>query len=502
MLDYLLAGSDEMADESYLIRADILDSSFYCRRTHSVTGIFSHPQTNAVKSENEVFFLPLFFDNDGTLVASSIDEEVARLRSTAANTSISTRRGVFDDRETRRSRTVPCVTPVLCSATLRKASSTLRFDNFEDQRVVEFPGLGCDLLVDEARVVPRRKFLCYAGICGLRTTDCTSSERSMLGRYVTDVFSGDFVFFLRLGQDFLHIGSTRYHRLNCKHVYGLVCKRESADAAFRSGLFVVAPHALLSDMYSREFRRCPLCSAPPEHLGCHCTLRENFHEAMLRPGGMREYRAQRANGEFIGTAHETVAIRSTADNSGHCSRANFCRPVRIVSCFPIEDGVSLSELLVYVIQRRLLANVPASAAPTSSLLCLSYPDEKGEYAQKLNESHESLFNTYHDYEGDLLSKNLIQSSSELANSDSCVLSTMTSRSEALAAISKEILRKAHAKKLRNRVSALKSNEKRAEKFRKLTTNVKDGRKQIALLKQREEVLLAENKRLNDLASRS
>jgi hypothetical protein len=199
MLDYLLGATGEISDESYLVRSDIIDLSFYFRRAHSMSGNFSHPPTNAIESDNECFYLPLFYDDDGAFVPTSIRAEAEQLTRTAAKLSISKCRDVFEEKETRRLHPTPGEPSGLITALSGHAEMAQSSGTFDDERIVEFPGLGCHLLVGEARVVSRRKSLCYAGLFGVRAADFASSETIMLGRYVTDLLSGDFVSVLIIG---------------------------------------------------------------------------------------------------------------------------------------------------------------------------------------------------------------------------------------------------------------------------------------------------------------
>jgi hypothetical protein len=210
--------------------------------------------------------------------------------------------------------------------------------------------------------------------------------------------------------------------------------------------------------------------------------------------------SRQSEGEFTGTLCETAVVLSTTNSPAHCERANFCRPVQIDSRFPSEVVLPLSGLLVRIIQKRLLANIPAPAY-VSDILSGSDANEKGEGTQ-VPESEELSLDLHGVNEGSAtVPNNAVQGPSEPVNGATFVLSKVASRSEALAALSEEMLRKDHVRKLRNRASARKSNKKRGEMFNKVAADVGSQRKMIASLKQREDRLLAENKLFNEIVSR-
>jgi hypothetical protein len=279
----------------------------------------------------------------------------------------------------------------------------------------------------------------------------------------------------------------------------MTCKRESMVEAFGRGSFCIEPDDMFYGMHLAHARQCPLCGAPPEHFGCGCEI--SFHDAIVRPGGLHDFLSRQTDGEFTGTLCETVGISSSPNGPAHCERANYCRPVQIDARFLSEAVSPLSGLLVRIIQKRLLANIPAPTRVSDSL----FPgdvDEKGGRAQ-VPECENGSLELHGVNEGSAtIPNNPAQRPSEPVNGAMFVLSKVASRSEALAALSEEMRRKEHARKLRNRVSALKSNKKRAEKFNQLAANVESQRKMIASLKEREELLLAENYRLSEMVSRS
>jgi hypothetical protein len=61
-----------------------------------MSGKFSHPPTNAIESDSECFYLPLFHDHDGAFVPTSLRAEVEQLTRTAAMLSISHCRNEFE----------------------------------------------------------------------------------------------------------------------------------------------------------------------------------------------------------------------------------------------------------------------------------------------------------------------------------------------------------------------------------------------------------------------
>jgi hypothetical protein len=227
----------------------------------------------------------------------------------------------------------------------------------------------------------------------------------------------------------------------------------------------------------------------------------SFHDAIVRPGGLHDFLSRQTDGEFTRTLCETVGISSSPNGPAHCERASYCRPVQIDARFLSEAVSPLSGLLARIIQKRLLANIPAPTCVSDSL----FPgdvDETGGRAQ-VPECENGSLELHGVNEGSAtIPNNPAQRPSEPVNGATFVLSKVASRSEALAALSEEMRRKEHARKLRNRVSALKSNKKRAEMFNQLAANVESQRKMIASLKEREELLLAENYRLSEMVSRS
>jgi hypothetical protein len=519
-LEYLLAGTDEAADESFLVRPDILDAASYTRITHSVSGNFSFPPTTAVQSINEAFFIPLFYDDDGTLVPTSPEAEIARLVNAAGTFSKSCHRDTFD--EVQVTNGDGFLSSDLLAANYANSGDAvvaLHSASSGGQRVVPFPGLGCDLLLDDASLVLRRNNPCYAGVCGARSTSSTSAGTlMMLGRYVTDLITGDSVILFRYSNNIVHVVCVRQNGLNRKERFAFLCKRESVQNAFRNGHFYISADAMIHVMHFSQYRQCPVCGAPAADVGCSCTQWQTFHDAMLRPKGLRNFSRMVSEGVYKSTARELTVDPDTTAKRLATNPAYFCRPVQIDTIFPLEDTLSLSDLLLHAVQNRLAANVPAPAGCTSTRMELRTLVEQNfdvEIPDQLVELHStsltdpkllhnvstvSLEPMIEVYGGGENSEGLYPGSSggHFEPPNSSTAPGTISRSQAFAMLFEEKERKAYARKLRNRVSALKSNEKRRERYNNLVADVQNSRILVFSLREREKYLLAENMRLTNL----